>query len=73
MHISELKDSDIYTRVTLSECEFPIRKGGLTPLNEGYTSTLGVDRVSKFASLVRDREGGSIYLYTNTTAVTDAE
>lgn len=67
MHISELKDSDIYTRVTLSECEFPIRKGGLTPLNEGYTSALNVDRVSKFASLVRDKEGGSIYLFTNTT------
>lgn len=67
MHISALKDSDIYTRVTLSDCEFPIRKGGLTPLNEGYTSAYKADRVTKFASLVRDKEGSSIYLFTNTT------
>ena len=67
MHISNLKDDDIYTRVTLADCEFPIRKGGLSPLNEGYTRTLNVDRVTKSASLVRDSEGNSIYLYTNTT------
>lgn len=66
-HISQLNDNDIYTRVTLTDCEFPIRKGGLTPLNEGYTSLYGTDRVSKFASLVRDIEGSSLYLYTNTT------
>lgn len=65
--ISDLKDSDIYTRVTLKDCEFPIRKGGLTPLNEGYTSLYKVDRVTKFASLVRDKAGSSIYLLTNTS------
>lgn len=65
--IAQLKDSDIYTRVTLSDCEFPIRKGGLSPLNEGYTSALGADRVTKSASLVRDKAGSSIYLYTNTS------
>lgn len=67
MHISALKDSDIYTRVTLADCEFPIRKGGLMPINEGYAQTLKVDRVTKFASLIRDVEGSSIYLYTNTS------
>lgn len=67
MSISALKDSDIYTRVTLTDCEFPIRKGGLTPLNEGYTSLYKVDRVTKFASLVRDKAGSSIYLLTNTS------
>lgn len=67
MTISALKDSDIYTRVTLLDCEFPIRKGSLTPLNEGYTLAYKTDRVSKFASLIRDKEGRSIYLYTNTT------
>ncbi|MBP5636027.1 MAG: BACON domain-containing protein [Bacteroidales bacterium] len=67
MHISALKDSDIYTRVTLADCEFPIRKGGLTPLNEGYTSAYKADRVTKFASLLRDKEGSSIYLFTNTS------
>ena len=67
MSISALKDSDIYTRVTLTDCEFPIRKGGLTPLNEGYTSLYKVDRVTKFASLVRDKAGSSIYMLTNTS------
>lgn len=67
MRIAQLKDSDIYTRVTLTDCEFPIRKGGLTPLNEGYTNLYKVDRVTKFASLLRDKDGSSIYMYTNTT------
>lgn len=67
LRISELQDSDIYTRVTLSDCEFPIRKGGLTPINEGYASSYKTDRVTKFASLLRDSEGSSIYLFTNTT------
>lgn len=67
MSIADLKDADIYTRVTLLDCEFPVRKGGLTPINEGYSSLYKVDRVSKFATLVRDRQGSSIYLYTNTT------
>lgn len=67
LRISELKDADIYTRVTLSDCEFPIRKGGLTPINEGYASIYKTDRVTKFASLVRDKAGSSIYLFTNTT------
>ncbi|MBR0246832.1 MAG: hypothetical protein IJQ61_10220 [Bacteroidales bacterium] len=67
MSISALKESDLYTRVTLADCEFPIRKGGLTPLNEGYTSLYKVDRVTKFASLVRDKAGSSIYLLTNTS------
>lgn len=67
LRISELQDSDIYTRVTLPDCEFPVRKGGLTPINEGYASSYKTDRVTKFASLLRDSEGSSIYLYTNTT------
>ncbi|MBR1705800.1 MAG: hypothetical protein IJ721_03305 [Bacteroidales bacterium] len=67
MRISELGDEDIYTRVTLTDCEFPIRKGGLSPLNEGYTSLYKADRVTKSASLIRDVEGSSLYLYTNTT------
>ena len=67
MHISQLSDSDIYTRVTLTDCEFPIRKGGLTPLNEGYTLLYKADRVTKFASVIRDITGNSIYTYTNTS------
>ncbi|MBR0239566.1 MAG: BACON domain-containing protein [Bacteroidales bacterium] len=67
LYIANLKDSDIYTRVTIKDCEFPVRKGGLTPLNEGYTSIYKTDRVTKFASLIRDIEGNSMYVYTNTS------
>lgn len=66
-HIGELLDSDIYTRVTLTDCEFPVRKGSLTPLNEGYTLLYGSDRVTKFPTLLRDIDGSSLYMYTNTT------
>ena len=33
--IGQLTDDDIYTYVTLTDCELPIRKGPLTPINEG--------------------------------------
>ena len=67
MRMSELTDDDIYTYVTLEDCEIPVRKGGLTPVNEGYTSLFNSDRVSKFPILIRDIEGSSMYLFTNTT------
>lgn len=37
MYMGELTPEDIYTWVSLKDCEFPIRKGALTPFNEGYT------------------------------------
>lgn len=67
MHIGDLTDDDIYTRVELSDCEFPIRKGSISPLHEGYTDAAGSPRVSKAAVLIRDIEGNSMYVYTNTT------
>lgn len=66
-YISQLTDEDIYTFVTLKECEFPVRKGSLTPIHEGYTLGDGVAMFSKYPRLMRDIEGSSIYLYTNTT------
>lgn len=66
--ISELTDADLYTRVTLNDCEFPIRKGSLTPINEGYASIYGAHRINKFPTLLRDITGKSLYLYTNTSA-----
>ena len=65
--MSALTDSDIYTKVTVTDCEFPIRKGSLTPVHEGYTSVTGRDRTTKFATLIRDIEGSHMYMYTNTT------
>ncbi len=67
MHIGDIKDSDIYTYVTLLDCEIPVRKGCLTPINEGYTRLFNSNRVSKFPIIVRDIQGGSLYMYTNTT------
>ena len=66
-YISELTDSDVYTYVTLKDCEFPVRKGPLTPVNDAYTLSHGKGNISKYPRLVRDVEGSSIYTYTNTT------
>ncbi len=64
-HINDLTDEDIYTYVTLTDCEIPVRKGGLTPVNEGYTYLFNNDKISKFPILVRGIDGGSMYMYTN--------
>ena len=65
--ISELTPADIYTYVTLKDCELPIRKGSLTPVNEGYTIAFDANKIGKYPTLVRDAEGSSIYMYTNMT------
>lgn len=62
----ELTDSDIYTYVTLKDVEFPLRKGSVSPINEGYSIGGNADRISKYPLLVRDKDGNSFYMYTNT-------
>lgn len=66
-YIGALGDEDIFTYVTIKDCEFPVRKGSLTPVNEQFTSAGGSDKVGKFGILLHDVCGGSMYLYTNTT------
>ena len=66
-YINELTDEDMYTFVTLKDCEFPVRKGALTPIHDGYTLSDAVHRMAKYPRLMRDINGSSIYLYTNTT------
>lgn len=66
-HYSELTDMDIYTWVTLADCELPVRKGSLTPINEGYARNTGASRETKYPMLVRDKNGDSFYMLTNTT------
>lgn len=66
-HISELTDDDIYTRVTLLDVEYPVRKGSLTPCFERMTNADNNDSATKFATLLRDKEGSSLYIFTNTT------
>ncbi|WP_290385916.1 DUF5689 domain-containing protein, partial [Muribaculum intestinale] len=66
-YISELTDDDMYTYVTLKDCEFPVRQGSLTPIHDGYTLADNAHRMTKYPRLMRDIQGSSIYLYTNTT------
>lgn len=64
-YISELTDDDVYTYVTLKDCEFPVRKGSMTPINEGYGEAYEVWRITKYPLLVRDIKGNSIFTLTN--------
>lgn len=64
--IGTLNDEDIYTYVTLEDVEFPVRKGSISPINEGYAIGGNLNRIAKFPLLLRDREGNSMYMYTNT-------
>src|SRR5690554_1165136 len=66
-HVKDLIDDDIFTQVKLKDLEFPIRKGPLTPINEGYSREFNAHRISKYPQLMRDINGNSIYLLTNTT------
>jgi len=66
-HYGDLTDDDMYTYVTLKDCEFPVRKGPLTPINEGYAKDFATNRISKYPLLVRDINGASFYTITNTT------
>ena len=66
-HMKDLTDEDIYTYVTLKDCELPVRKGSLTPINEGYANSANAHRCAKYATLMRDINGNSMYIYTNTT------
>ncbi|WP_295728845.1 DUF5689 domain-containing protein [uncultured Muribaculum sp.] len=66
-YISELTDDDINTFVTLKDCEFGVRKGPLAPIHDGYTLADNAHRMTKYPRLMRDIQGSSIYLYTNTT------
>ena len=64
-HISELTDNDINTLVKIKDCEIAMRKGPFTPVNEGYTSLHGYNRLAKYPILIRDITGGSMYMFTN--------
>ena len=66
-NITELTDADIYTRVKLTDVEWPVRKGSLTPCYEFMTNASNNASANKFATLLRGKDGGSMYIYTNTT------
>ena len=65
--IEDITDDDIFTSVVLKDCEIPMRKGPFTPINEGYGNLCSYNFFAKYPQLVRDRKGGSIYMFINVT------
>jgi len=65
MYIRDLTDNDVYTYVTLKDVEFPVRKGSLVPVNDGYTVATNANRFTQYPRLLRDINGNDIYLTTN--------
>ena len=65
-YMNQLTDDDFYTYVTLKDVEFPVRKGSITPINEGYAIGTNASRNSKYPLLVRDINGDAMYMMTNT-------
>ena len=66
-YINELTDDDMFTFVTLKDCEIPMRKGPFMPVNEGYTPVNTYNRCAKYPMLIRDVRGGSMYMFFNNT------
>lgn len=64
-NIKDLVDDDIYTFVTLTDVELPVRKGSLLPYNGGYTKEFSSGSMPKYPSLVHGKDGGSLYMMTN--------
>jgi len=67
-HISELTDDDIFTWVTLEDCEFVFKNGAYMNVRETYLPNSKTGRytgngwMNSWARLVFDQEGESIYL-----------
>ncbi|MBP3482220.1 MAG: BACON domain-containing protein [Alistipes sp.] len=58
--INELTDEDMYTFVTLSDCEIPIRKGPFAPISQTFRNIMGT-----YPMVIRDRTGGTMYMMNN--------
>lgn len=67
LSINQLTDADIFTYVKLLNCELSMRKGPMTPINEGYANATGANRTAKHPILLHDMNGDALYIYTNTT------
>ena len=73
--VATLTDDDLYTFVTLRDAEFVFKEGSYTNIWEPYAQSCGElhhykydinNRMDGWASLVRDAEGGTIYMLVNT-------
>ena len=71
MYISELTPEDIFTYVTLKDCEFVIKNGTLGNMDETYIvknkegQNLGKNHADGWAKAVTDSRGGKIYMHVN--------
>lgn len=59
-YIDELTDADVYTFVTLRDCEIPIRKGPFVPIDIRHRHV-----IHSYPMVIRDKRGGTAHLYTN--------
>ena len=70
--IGELCDDDIFTYVTLKDCEIVFKDGAFSNVYERYVQITPINKRVKpnksmdgWATLLCDKEGGSIYSITN--------
>ena len=61
--ISALIPEDIYTLVTIQDCEIPFRKGPFVPIDLRHR-----DVINRYPMPIRDRQGASMYMMTNVGA-----
>ncbi len=61
-YIGDLTDSDMYTYVTLVDCEIPVRKGPFVPVDLRYDNGM-----NKYPMPLRDIKGSSTWLLSNTS------
>lgn len=59
--LAELTDEDLYTFVTLTDCEIPIRKGPFMPIDLRHRQLL-----NKYPMVFRDKQGATSHLMINT-------
>lgn len=59
-YITELTDDDIYTYVTLADCEIPVRKGPFVPIDLRHRQV-----IHSYPMVLRDINGGTTHVMTN--------
>lgn len=62
---AELTDKDVFTYVTLKNCEIGVNEGSYTAVNEGYGSAYNAFRFDTWPLLIRDIDGNDMYMMTN--------
>lgn len=63
--MNELTDKDVFTFVTLKDCEIAVDEGSYTAINEGYCSSYNTNKFDTWPLLIRDIAGNQMHLMTN--------